>query len=204
MNNVNFEKVYNTHLARRAVYKKYGCDPEGERWFVIEKALPLEGKILEVGSGQGYFAIGLAERGYRLTGIDPCADDIDVAKWNLERTGLSSMVDLRIASGEKLSFPDRSFDAIFSVKVFHHLTSPFKIVDEMIRVLAPEGKIVISDFSDEGFSIAEKVHAELGGVHERLGVSLFEVKKYLVDKWLGVQHERTRCQETLIAYKGNL
>ena len=202
MSNVNFEKVYNTHLARRAVYKKYGCDPEGERWFVIEKALPLEGKILEVGSGQGYFAIGLAERGYRLTGIDPCADDIDVAKWNLERTGLSSMVDLHVASGEKLSFPDRSFDAIFSVKVFHHLTSPFKIVDEMIRVLAPEGKIVISDFSDEGFSIAEKVHAELGGVHERLGASLFEVKQYLVDKGLGVQHERTRCQGTLIAYKG--
>jgi ubiquinone/menaquinone biosynthesis C-methylase UbiE len=197
---VDFEKAYARHLARRERYKKFGCDPEGERWFVIEKAMPLEGRILEVGSGQGYFAIGLAERGYQVTGVDVSADDIAVAEWNLERVGQSAMVQLQVASGEKLPFPDKSFDVIFSVKVFHHLVSPFKIVDEMIRVLAPEGKLVISDFSEEGFALADKVHAEEGEKHPRLGVPFLEVKKDLVKKGLGVQHEWTRFQETLIAY----
>ncbi len=200
MSAIDFEKAYSRHLKRRAAYKKLGCDPDGEHWFIIEKSLPLDGKILEVGLGQGYFAISLAERGYCLAGVDPCVDDIEVAKWNLERTGLSSMVDLHVASGEKMPFPDRSFDAIFSVKVFHHLQAPFRVVDEIIRLTAPEGKIIISDFSEAGFELVEHVHALEGEKHPRLGVPFFDVKKYLVDKGLGVQHERTRFQETLIAY----
>jgi ubiquinone/menaquinone biosynthesis C-methylase UbiE len=195
-----FEKAHNRYLARRVHYKKFGCDPEGERWFVIEQALPIEGKILEVGSGYGYFAAALAERGYHLTGVDPCADDIAAAKWHLERTGFLSMVDLHVASGEKLPFPDHSFDVVFSVKVFHHLESPFRVVDEMIRVLAPEGKIIISDFSEAGFDVVEKVHVLEGEKHSRAGAPLLDVKKYLIDKGLGVQHERTRFQDTLIAY----
>lgn len=201
MNEIDFQKAYDRHQRRRALHKKAGCDPEGERWFIIEQALPLDGRILEVGAGQGYFAIGLAERGYHVVGVDVSADDIALAKWNLGRTGQSAMVDLHVASGEKLPFPDQSFDVIFSVKVLHHLKSPFKMVDEMIRVVAPEGKVVISDFSEEGFLVVGQVHEAEGGKHLRQGVSLVDVKKYLIDKGLGVQHERTRCQETLIAYR---
>ncbi|MFH0754248.1 MAG: class I SAM-dependent methyltransferase [Candidatus Omnitrophota bacterium] len=202
MSIVDFEEVHKRRLLRRASYKKFGCDFEGERWFIIEKALPLEGRILEVGSGWGFFTTGLVERGYCVTGVDVNADDIAFAKWNMERMGLMAKVDLYAASGEKLPFPDRSFNAVFSVNVLHHLESPLKVVDEMIRVLAVEGKMIVSDFSEEGFSVAGKVHSDQGEVHQRLGVSIFEMKKYLVDKGLGVQHERTRCQETLIAYKG--
>ena len=200
MSTVDFEEVYKHRLLRRASYKKFGCDFEGERWFIIEQALPLEGSILEVGSGWGFFTTGLVERGYRVTGVDVSADDIAFAKWNMERLELMAKVDLHVASGEKLPFPERSFNAIFSVNVLHHLESPLKVVDEMIRVLAPEGKIIVSDFSDEGFDVANKVHAINGEKHLRMGVPFLEVKKYLIDKGLGVQHERTRCQETLIAY----
>ena len=110
------------------------------------------------------------------------------------------MVDWQVAGGEKLPFLDQSFDNIFSVKVFHHLESPFNVLDEMIRVLAKGGKIIVSDFSEAGFELVESVHVEEGERHPRLGVPLVEVKKYLIDKGFGVQHERTRFQETLIAY----
>jgi ubiquinone/menaquinone biosynthesis C-methylase UbiE len=200
MNILDFEKALNRYLARQVAYKKSGCDPQGESWFVIEKALPLDGAILEVGSGQGYFARNLAERGYHLTGVDPCADDIAIARWNLERAGVSSMVDLKVAGGERLPFSDHVFDVIFSVKVLHHLQSPFKVIDEMLRVVSPAGKIVISDFSEDGFSLVEKIHQMEGETHPRLGVPLFDVKKYLLGKDCAVEHERTRWQETLIAY----
>lgn len=200
MNTIDYQKASERHAARQVAYKKFGCDPQRESWFVIEKALPIGGRILEVGSGQGYFAKSLAERGYCLMGVDPCADDIAIARWNLERAGLSSMADFKVAGGEKLPFADRSFDMIFSVKVLHHLESPFKVVDEMVRVLAPEGKIVISDFSDDGFALVEKIHQMEGETHPRLGSPMIKIKKYLVTRGLGVQHEHTRFQETLIAY----
>lgn len=200
MNSLEPEKARERHLARQAVFKKHGCDPREESRFVIERSLPLEGRILEVGSGQGYFAMGLAGRGLRVTGVDPCADDIAIARWNLEQGGLFSMVDLRVASGDRLPFPDRSFEAVFSVKVFHHLAAPFRVVDEMLRVAAPGGKIVVSDFSEEGFALVEKVHQMEGGSHARSGVPLVALKMYLARQGLGVQHERTRFQDTLIAY----
>jgi len=200
MGPVDFEDVYEKRLARRASYKKFGCDFEGERWFIIEHALPLDGKILEVGSGWGYFLTGLAERGCHVTGVDVNADDIAFAKWNLARMGLMPMVDLRVASGENLPFAEHSFDAVFCVNVFHHLERPLKVLDEMIRVVAPKGKVIVSDFSEEGFEIAQKVHAGNGEEHVRIGVPFLDAKRHLVDRGLGVQHERTRCQETLIAY----
>jgi ubiquinone/menaquinone biosynthesis C-methylase UbiE len=200
MTPVDFEDAYKKRLARRASYKKFGCDFEGEHWFIIEQALPLDGKILEVGSGWGYFMAGLVERGYRVTGVDVNAEDVAFAKWNMQRMGFAEMVDLHVASGEGLPFAAHSFDAVFSVNVFHHLHKPLNVVDEMIRVVAPEGKIIISDFSEEGFEIARQIHAISGAEHARIGVPFIDVKKHLIDKGFGVQQERTRCQETLIAY----
>lgn len=200
MSEIDIEKVSERYAARQALYKKFGCDPQGENWFVIEKSLPLEGRILEVGFGQGYFLKSLLERGYQVTGVEPSTDDLAIARFNLEQAGLAHCADLQLAGGEELPFADNFFDVIFSIKVFHHLESPLIVLDEMIRVLAPEGKIVISDFSEAGFALVEKIHQMEGGAHPCLGLPLAKIKACLADKGFGVQHERTRFQETLIAY----
>jgi SAM-dependent methyltransferase len=44
----------------------------------------------------------------------------------------------------KMSFPDASFDFVYSVDVFEHLPDPGRVLDETIRVLRPGGATVVS------------------------------------------------------------
>jgi ubiquinone/menaquinone biosynthesis C-methylase UbiE len=48
------------------------------------------------------------------------------------------------ASG-RLPFADREFTAILCTTAFHHFPDPQSAVDELARVLAPEGRVVIGD-----------------------------------------------------------
>ena len=61
------EKLLENHkiyLERINFYKKFGYDVGEERKFILEKAYPLYGDILEVGTGKGYFTVELAKEGW--------------------------------------------------------------------------------------------------------------------------------------------
>ena len=47
---------------------------------------------------------------------------------------------------EQLPFDDGSFDLITCVNSLHHIARPPRALDEMARVLAPGGRIVLEDF----------------------------------------------------------
>ncbi|NPV82682.1 MAG: class I SAM-dependent methyltransferase, partial [Candidatus Aminicenantes bacterium] len=147
------------HMERRKeMYASYGYDIERERQAIIETAQPLSGRILEAGTGKGHFAVALARLGYRLVSFDLSEEQLPLAAENLASQGLSDRVELRQENGESLSFPDASFDAVFSVNMVHHLENPFQVLRELNRVLKPGGKLVISDFSPEGLAMMAEVH----------------------------------------------
>jgi len=58
------------YLERKKLYRKYGVDIDRERKFILEKAKPVSGNILEVGTGKGHFALVLAKEGYQFTSVD--------------------------------------------------------------------------------------------------------------------------------------
>ena len=52
--------------------------------------------------------------------------------------------DLLRMDATDLSFPDASFDFVFSYSVFHHIPDPGRAIDEAVRVTAPGGVVYIS------------------------------------------------------------
>ena len=50
---------------RISIYKRSGLDFIGSRELMIDKAEPLQGSILEIGTGTGYATITLARAGYK-------------------------------------------------------------------------------------------------------------------------------------------
>ena len=102
------------YLKRIALFKSYGYDVEKERKFIVEQAKPLNGKILDAGTGKGYFALALAKEGHPFVTFDISADQQQFAKLNLAYFGFANLVDIRIENAECTSFPDDSFDIIFS------------------------------------------------------------------------------------------
>ncbi len=184
---------------RREVYASFGYDIEKERLAIIRAAGPLSGRILEAGTGKGHFAAVLAGLGCRLISFDISDEQLQMARENLAARGLDRLVELKKEDGEKLSFPDGYFDAVFSVNMVHHLENPWKVISELIRVLSPGGKLVISDFSPEGMEMMDRVHRLEGGKHEVAPVGLGEVEDFLSRSGFRIEKFQTRFQVTLVA-----
>lgn len=184
---------------RKQVYASFGYDIERERQAIIEAAGPLSGRILEAGTGKGHLAVALAELSYRLVSFDLSEEQLEAARANLENRGLLHLVELKRENGEQLSFPDGSFEVIFLVNVVHHLERPLAVLSELIRVLSPGGKLVLSDFSPEGLAMMDEVHRREGGEHQVAPVGLDEVEKFLVEKGFRINRSGSRFQITLVA-----
>jgi len=187
------------YLERKALYKNFGYDVDKERSFIVEQAQPLYGEILEAGTGKGHFALALAKEGCKFTTFDISEEEQGFAKLNLKYFGLDHLVDFRIENGEHLSFKDKSFDIIFSVNTLHHLANPYKVVDEFIRILSAQGKLILSDFTKEGLLIMDKIHAAEGNKHEVNNTTLFDVEKYLIQKGFKAERSKSKYQDVLVA-----
>jgi len=191
----NHEKL----VERERLYLKYGYDYEKERTRILEKAGTFSGKILEAGTGKGYFAITLARKECRFTSFDISREEQEIARLNLKYHGLDHLACLRVENGEKLSFKNKSFATIFSVNTLHHLASPFQVIDELIRVLSLKGKLVLSDFNEKGFAIMDAIHAAEGRIHERGTCGIAGVVPYLEAREFKVKKSETDAQSILVA-----
>lgn len=99
-------------------------------------------KVLEVGVGVGTDHLQFAKAGAILTGIDITPKSIELTKKNLEIHGYHS--NLLVADAENLPFENNSFDVVYSFGVLHHIPNTQKAIDEIYRVLKPEGKTIIA------------------------------------------------------------
>lgn len=103
-------------------------------------------RILDVGCGTGELLSRLAAKhpGVTLAGLDPVPEMLAMAK-----AKLSDQIDLRVGWANALPWPDASFDVVVSCNMFHYITHPVDAIKEMERVLAPSGRLVITDWCDD-------------------------------------------------------
>ena len=195
----NISENHIKYLERVSFYQSFGYDIEKEKCFILDKSLPICGNILEIGTGKGYFAIALAKRGFSFSSIDISKEEQRIAKLNIQYYGFEEQVILKTEDAERLSFPNQSFDTIFSINVFHHLENPLAVLDEMVRLLQLAGKAVLSDFSTEGLEIINMCHTQEGRKHDYFKHRLDEAKDYFVNKGLAIKEFQSEVQRVIIA-----
>lgn len=189
------------YLSRKKMYRNFGFDIDKERKSVLKKVMPVSGRILEVGTGKGHFTLALARKGYRFTSVDISEEEQRIARLNLRYFGLEDLVDFRLEDAENLSFKDAAFDFVLSVNTVHHFKNPFKVIDELARVLNLKGRLALSDFNKEGLGVLDKVHLSEGRVHKTAGFSLDDVGAYLEQKAFNTERQAGRFQDVLTAYR---
>ena len=200
MNNEIIEN-HRMYLERKKLFIGFGYDIDKERDFILEQAKPLYGKILEAGTGKGHFAIALAKRGHSFVAFDISQEELHIAKLNLAYFGLDKCADFRVENAEHTTFPDGSFDMAFSVNTLHHFYSPYAVVDELMRILSHNGRIVLSDFTEEGFKVIDEIHALEGKTHEVSEITLADIGSYLAGKGFLIATSQSRYQSVLVAGK---
>ena len=193
------ENYYKIYSERAELFKSFGYDIDKERSFLIEKAQPVYGKVLEIGTGKGYLTFALAERNYNFTTIDISKETQQFARQIIKYCNLEKNVDFRIEDARNLNFKDRSFDTIFSANTLHHLEHPLEVMDELLRILTAGGKIILSDFSKEGLKIINKIHKQDGRMHTKPKIDLDDLEKYFLNNSFKLKVYKTRVQKILIA-----
>ena len=68
-------------------------------------------RVLDLGCGDGRFALGLAHLTSSVDGLDPDADAIRIAKKNARKTAAANM-HFRVGAAQQLPYPDASFDVV--------------------------------------------------------------------------------------------
>jgi len=101
--------------------------------------------VLEVGCGAGVDLARFAKGGAQVTGVDLSASAIDLARANFEQQGLEGRFD--VADGERLPFPDTSFDLVFAHGVVQYTANPQQLVAECHRVLKPGAEAVFQVYN---------------------------------------------------------
>ena len=178
---VSHESVEENHrhfMERVSIFKKRGFDFSRSLRFVLKKAEPLHGSILEIGTGTGHTMLALAKAGYKFTSIDKDKDTLKIAALNLAYAKLLPLVEFHAMDGKKLKFKNSSFNNIIAVSVFHHISSVEKMLIEIDRVLSKNGKIVFADFNSKGMAIGNSVHKHEGRVHECTDASKEKIFSY--------------------------
>jgi ubiquinone/menaquinone biosynthesis C-methylase UbiE len=103
-----------------------------------------EQSILDLGTGTGVMAIELARNGSKVTGIDISSEQLKVARFVSGWECLD--IDFIRSPCEVLPFPDNSFDVIVANQCWLYFDLK-KVEPEILRVMKPGAKLVISHFS---------------------------------------------------------
>jgi SAM-dependent methyltransferase len=94
------------------------------------------GRMLDIGCGAGWFIYQMKERGWDVKGVEP---NVDAAEFGRSKKGL----DIFPGSLLDATFPSGAFDYVRMNHSFEHMEHPNQILEEVSRILADKGKLMI-------------------------------------------------------------
>ncbi|MGB9627781.1 MAG: class I SAM-dependent methyltransferase [Thermodesulfobacteriota bacterium] len=95
-----------------------------------------QGKLLDVGSGFGFFLKEMKEKGWKVEGVEISEKAIDYT---------ANVLELKVYPGplEHIGFSENQFDAITGFYLIEHLPRPMVFLEECYRILKPGGLLLL-------------------------------------------------------------
>lgn len=100
-------------------------------------------RVLDVGCGDGEFALELARRGASVVGIDSSSEMIEAAR-RRAKTHEADIV-FQQAEARQLPFPDGQFDVVTAITILCFVEDAEPVFREIARVIRPGGRFVIGE-----------------------------------------------------------
>lgn len=105
-------------------------------------------RVLDIGCGTGVIARAIGRRpGFAgwVLGIDRSAHLVEAARRHARDESIAERVTFEAGDSHSLRLEDGGFDAVVAHTLFSHLDDPRVVLSEVVRVLAPGGKVAIFD-----------------------------------------------------------
>ena len=142
---------------------------------VREEALSIaavqKGKIAaDIGAGTGFISEGLIRAGLQVIAVDQ--SEAILKEMKRKFAGIET-IDYRVGQAQNLPIPDGTVDYAFANMYLHHVESPPEAIAEMVRILKPAGKLVITDLDEHEFDFLREEH------HDRwMGFKRADIEKW--------------------------
>jgi len=94
-------------------------------------------KLLDVGSGAGFFLKVVEERGWEVEGVE-------ISKLASDYANEVLGVNVHNSKLEDVKFSSESYDLVTLLDIIEHLTDPLRTLEEIYRVLKSDGLVIVS------------------------------------------------------------
>jgi len=173
-----------------------GREKAADKLIELLGAASPDSRVLDVGTGQGFLAFKLAERGFRVLGIDSGSFDYSkdsIQEAQQQAASQGGNVEFRQADIRRLAEPDNSFDYVVSSQAVHCMENHRECLQAIHRLLKPGGRFLCIDFlvGLRGF-LAHGFHGFLAISREEwvellLEVGFGNIRMYELDDYLLVE-----------------
>lgn len=139
--------------------------------------------VMDAGCGSGLLSIGLAtrHRDWSFQGIDVSTGLLKIARKQALKRGLANVQYLE-GNVTALSYDDASFDCVLAAGLFPNLNDHAAALREMVRVLTPDGQMVIVEFDRTAMSMGTRLFFR-GMIAAYKAVSMVFRRFRFADKW---------------------
>lgn len=154
--------------------------------------------VLDMGCGGGRHAFAVLRRGARVVAFDASRDELDGVRTMAAAMAAAGEVpaggELLCVEGDALALPfdDASFDRIIAAEVLEHIPDDRGAIAELVRVLAPGGRIAVtvpSRFPERVNWLLDSDYHDTPGGHVRVYAKT-ELEERLRDAGLDVRGSR--------------
>lgn len=138
------------------------------RMALAEAASRKPGLVLDVGVGTG-LELPMFSAHVELIGIDLSEPMLRRARSRVKALRLANVVGLLVMDATRLAFPDNSFDVVVAPYVLTVLPDPHRSLDELLRVVKPQGEIILVNHIGAQRGALARTEAWLGKRSKALG-----------------------------------
>ena len=149
---------------------------------VIRSIDPQKGEnVLDIGAGMGPASVEAASRGAHVVAIDPSRFMRAILGFRRQFQKDPGLITVEAGAAEKIPLSKRSTDVVCAVNAIHHWTDLEGSIEEIARVIAPGGRVLLVD---EDFTDPEHPQHETHHDHEEEMTKVdVEIIKGLFESW---------------------
>ena len=100
--------------------------------------------LLDLGCGPGIVTAALAPDLREVVAYDLTPEMLDQARQRCAKAALKN-IRFEVGRAEQLPFENESFDGVVTRLTIHHFLDPQPVMNEVVRVMRPEGRLVVAD-----------------------------------------------------------
>ena len=125
----------------------------------------------DLGAGTGFVTEGLLATGLRVIAVDQSVEMLAAMR---AKFGPEAAVEYRLGAAELLPLDDAAVDYAFANMYLHHVADPPAAIQEMVRIVRPGGRLVITDLDKHAFEFLRQEQ------HDRwMGFDRGDVRQWL-------------------------